>query len=45
MTVDNVLEAVKFSMQREFHKQYRKMDIGGTPVINETVVESAVEVV
>jgi hypothetical protein len=45
MTVDNVLEAVRFGMQREFNKQVEKMAIGGTPVTNETVVESAVEVV
>jgi ribonucleotide monophosphatase NagD (HAD superfamily) len=45
MTVDNVLEAVKFGMQREFNKQFKKMAVGGTPVINETVVKSAVEVV
>src|SRR5271155_3745505 len=29
MTVGNVLEAVKFGMQREFNKQFKMMAIGG----------------
>jgi len=29
MTVDHVLEAVKFGMQREPNKQFKKMAIGG----------------
>jgi HAD superfamily hydrolase (TIGR01456 family) len=45
MTVNNVLEAVKFGMQRESDKRFKKMATGGTPVINETVAESAVEAV
>ena len=45
MTVDNVLEAVKHGMQREFNKQLKKVTLGQTPVIQEMVAESAVEVV
>jgi HAD superfamily hydrolase (TIGR01456 family) len=45
MTVDNVLEAVKYGMQREFNKPFKKMTIGQTPVIQEMVAESAIEVV
>jgi HAD superfamily hydrolase (TIGR01456 family) len=45
MTVDNVLEAVKDGMQREFNKQFKKMTTGHTPVIQEMVAESAIEVV
>jgi HAD superfamily hydrolase (TIGR01456 family) len=45
MTVDNVLEAVKHGMQREFNKQFKKTTIEQTPVIQEMVAESALEVV
>lgn len=45
MAVDNVLEAVKYGMQREFNKQFKKVTMGQTPVIQEMVAESAIEVV
>ena len=45
MTVDDVLEAVKHGMQREFNKQSKKMTLGQTPVIKEMVAGSAIEVV
>ena len=45
MTVENVLEAVKYGMQREFNKQLKKVTMGQTPMIQEMVAESAIEVV
>jgi ribonucleotide monophosphatase NagD (HAD superfamily) len=44
MTVENVLEAVKYGMQREFNKQLKKVTMGQTPMIQEMVAESAIEV-
>jgi hypothetical protein len=45
MTVDHMLEAVKYCMQREFNKQLKRMAVGPTRAIQEMVAESAIEVV
>jgi HAD superfamily hydrolase (TIGR01456 family) len=45
MTADNMLEAVNNCMQREFNKQLKRMAVRPTPVIQDMVAESAIEVV
>jgi len=44
MTVDNVLEAVKHGMQREFDKALKNLTIGGgAPQLADAIAEDDVE--
>ena len=43
MTVDNVLEAVKHGMQREFNKRLKALTVGATPITEDAIHELAVE--
>jgi hypothetical protein len=45
MTVDHMLEAVKYCMQRAFNKPLKRMAVGPTWAIQEMVAESDIEVV